>query len=560
VSNRNTPRTSRFLPSLLSSITLASLAILSGSQAYAGSANDADAWAAKWRDLCRYDCGGRWGGGCLQVATSESFNSAMQCALKEQFLDKNDKVKWVEPPTVAVQALAAQRDHILAFAKQFGVDPRAIVASALGENSMNHTEKAGDMQRMLHSLAINGKVFGQEPIRFGFGSIYDHAVRPAEEYLAKEENRQPKLDTVDADIHDPIKSLYWTAAVLRYAQDVYKKECGFDIRGNFPILASLYNMGPMDSKTGRPRCKKAQEEGRQPKVNYYGFFVERWEHVINDILGIEPDLPRDLAATRTASGSLKLQNAAPTCYASKQVKATETIESGTNFTPVAAAQDCKQERWTLVQSADGKKGWVKEAVLRASSKESGEKLCIKQITPECQKTLTELASASSREIEQNSQGISLPLYATKVCRQANGTVKSEKLSTHSVFTMKKTEAGACFAQQEKCLPVSGDAVSDMSSVVNALNRGEGASEAKDCEFDRKEGADFIAKLSAQKCVGSIAVPDMLAFDMLRSRDVQVVYQPMKDLNRIEISADGLEACQAENSSEQGKKPKKGKNK
>jgi hypothetical protein len=426
-------------------------------------------WEGRWREVCSYDCGARYGGGCLQVAKATNFTEPGQCSQKEELLAAKAPVTWTQPQTEAVQALTVRRNSILDFAKKYDVDPRAIAAASLAENSMNHTEKAGAMKDMLQALSINGKVFGVRAISFGYGQIYQASAARADAYMAGIEHRQPRSeDEITRMIVDPIGSLELTAMMERMSEDVYRDACQLDVRGQYTILVTLYNISPYtdDKATNnhgtQPRCKTGINAGHPPKVNYFGFFAERWQNVIENIVGYQPPqiagAPQEKSAGSLVSKKdLDLMNAYPDCYGTKQIKPAGTLHSGIALEKIDTAKACDLTSWSLVSTQDGSRGWIKTADFQAEVKPGiPKKTCSPAPKADCEKKVTSALNKSSRTPKASDDGLLVKMYSKKVC--GNGAGQADTIADDPFLPKKCVD----FVQN---LPKSADYLSDFSSYV-----------------------------------------------------------------------------------------------
>lgn len=102
--------------------------------------------------------------------------------------------------------------------------------------------------------------------------IHQDTVISAEAYIAGVEGRAIKpAQKIAMELRTEEGTIYYTAAILRQAMDVYKNQ-GFDISQNCAILATLYNLGKVDQRAADLKAKGA---GAQPRVNFFGFFIEQ---------------------------------------------------------------------------------------------------------------------------------------------------------------------------------------------------------------------------------------------------------------------------------------------
>jgi hypothetical protein len=209
-------------------------------------------WEEEWRRVCEYDVSSSGEAMCLRLKAADQ--------------------QWKE---ASVQALAVVRSlghEIRAAALRYGVDERAVAAVIVAERSLNVTP----LDRMQDLLArtrvvVGGRVAGfGPPFSVGVGQLYLHTAVAVEPLAARIE-RRPRRGTVEIwqALQDPERAIHYVAAVLRQAQDAYRR-AGFDVSGRPDLLATLYNLGQPDDRAARSRAA-----GRSPRVNYFGLFVTR---------------------------------------------------------------------------------------------------------------------------------------------------------------------------------------------------------------------------------------------------------------------------------------------
>jgi hypothetical protein len=70
------------------------------------------------------------------------------------------------------------------------------------------------------------------------------------------------------------------AALIRVSIDAYKKKAKLDISKNPGITATLYNLGNPEARAVR----HARSGRRYPRENYYGWFVNKHEKELREIV------------------------------------------------------------------------------------------------------------------------------------------------------------------------------------------------------------------------------------------------------------------------------------
>ena len=382
-------------------------------------------WDEKYQDVCKYD---------------------RRC----------DRIKvngqWRYPREEIVVFLKEFAPAINKASEDFGVDPRAIVGSIITENSLN-VSIADDIQAWLVKtrIASEGNVLGKQ-FSFGLGQIYLAAAMEAEPLVAKIEKRDVGSNIEVAEkLLNPEQSIRYVAAILRMVQDDYKEE-GIDISNKPEILATLYNLG--ESKR---RAEQTKASNKQPKVNYFGLFVEKNMEVIDDIVNSEmaesapsgeklwdvqnnfqkirdhlfkKDVhPREIA--RRATKNIVLVHAPPLCnldYDSddedgeyeKSLTYTQSKPSGTiqykeGFRELSEYLDCDFNEWKLVESEDGKKqGWISSDEMKEKSRPSKVlKLCRSESIDE-KKCIDEIKKIPHLElVAENKGSLSIRLLGKK---------------------------------------------------------------------------------------------------------------------------------------------------
>lgn len=330
---------------------------------------------------------------------------------------KDSNGNWKRPKAEMVMALKELAPVINKAARDFGVDPRAIAGSILAENSLN-VSISDDIQDWLVKMKIagDGDLLGKQ-FSFGWGQLYMDAAMEAEPLMAKIENRKVRTaEEVAEALLKPEESIRYVAAVVKTIQKNYAKE-GYDISDKPEILTTVYNLGGSSR-----RAKQARRANREPRVNYFGFFVEKnidvlegivspevsvkklqnqkfWdfynkepEGAIDKILSyFEPDDTRPKELGRRATSEIILQHAPPTCVLGgndtdreyvqntsyKESKPSGTLQFEEGMREITTYLDCDLNEWKLVENEAGDKtGWVSLDNLLESSRPSNVlKLC-----------------------------------------------------------------------------------------------------------------------------------------------------------------------------------------
>jgi len=309
-------------------------------------------------------------------------------------------------------------------ARLYGVDPRVISGSVLAEHSMNVgvTDKA---QNFLAKTGIfpTGKAFGLS-WSYGIGQIHTDTAKGVEKLAARIEKRPERTEEqIGKAIGTLDTAIFYVAAILRDAQDKYEK-AGYSIKNKPEILATLYNLGKVDE-----RVVKTKKDGRMPRPNYFGFFVEMHMKEI-EAISPKPSAPAapvasaavaadsatvtnaniaiDPAATATdvpapapppppvddsisvyeLKNATKMSNGPVKCYDDNLFPADSLpFAKGTRLTAVSVDVDCDLEQWVRVRDSEGHTGWIKSQALidRSEITKVPKDNCKKTIDTACRK-------------------------------------------------------------------------------------------------------------------------------------------------------------------------------
>ncbi len=303
----------------------------------------------------------------------------------ETLSDGTSVLIYKKPKPEIMQIFTALKKYVWKYADQMGVDPRAIVAGILAENSIN-TDFTNNAKNFLtrHSIfsaiAGNGKILGSYR-SVGWGLIHCDTAYSAEEYVARAQNRQPinmadlcKLLTSE---DHPEGAIYAAAVIARQAQDAYKNE-GFDIGNKPDLMATLYNLG----QPAR-RAADAKATNRAPRPNWFGVFIQRYIPQIEQAIGYSDYLasknpasgnpasankpsenaPRVATSNqKTLTADLKLWDSPGSCVQRSAQNAIVQANKGAQFDTVASSIDCDGSPWDLLETRDGIRGWIKRKI------------------------------------------------------------------------------------------------------------------------------------------------------------------------------------------------------
>lgn len=288
-----------------------------------------------------------------------------------------DKIDYDVNREIA-DSLAAMRPVIHAAAKTYGVDPVTIVGSLLAEHSMN-TGASDIAQDALVSLGLakNGTLdfgFYKKTFTFGYGQLHFERALEAEAIAAAVEKRPLRTnDQVNAALLTPEGAAYYAAALIRQAQDLYLA-AGYDLSEDPATLTTLYNIGKINE-----RLDRTKKEGRPPQPNYFGVFVLKNMDRIKEVVGdYNPNADISLAKSK---GNAPADSPYEIRYAAKEtlrpLKSGMTnvgmsnaafstsleLKAGDQFDLKGSIEDPTLGTLHLVQAADGKMGYLPEALI-----------------------------------------------------------------------------------------------------------------------------------------------------------------------------------------------------
>jgi hypothetical protein len=363
----------------------------------------AEDWDKRFDELCKFD---KY---CVRLKTQDG--------------------AWMKPKPeiLAVIRTKEVQAEIHAAATKYGIDPIAVAASIVAENSMNVTKTDTAQTWLAKNLGITG--IGSKKFSFGMGQINIDTALEAERYIAGVEKRAPRSqDELTQEIADPLGSVRVAAMIIRKGQDDYKAQ-GFDISKDIGVLTTLYNLGQTET-----RARDAKSSGKDPKMNYFGTFVMKYFRELKAAVGKAPgavstpivaatavsvpldplpapDAPtevvgknskrgakvREVAGTKsrtpakaivkpepvvpmveteTVSTSIPLVGAPLLCATRDEDRYDESkistssygaptgiLEKGHSFRELSRSLDCNSVTWKLVETDTGASGWVKEETL-----------------------------------------------------------------------------------------------------------------------------------------------------------------------------------------------------
>jgi Protein of unknown function (DUF1402) len=234
-------------------------------------------WEPAWTKLCSYD------DFCHRLKNPEDSS-------------------WYNPDRISVEAMRLHADDIKKASKLYGIDPRALTGAFLADLVIIPIYRSEIREHFIRRAASDKP--SAVPGKYALGLVYNVAAQPVEPLAAKIEGRsvRPPQD-VAKQILTPKGTIYYGAAVIREAQDIYKKY-GISIEDQPDILATLYNLGKVEPKAKAlreriDRAKKMKAEGATdaqlaeagltpdllaPRPNFFGLFTNKNMDAIEGIL------------------------------------------------------------------------------------------------------------------------------------------------------------------------------------------------------------------------------------------------------------------------------------
>ncbi|MCY4524559.1 MAG: DUF1402 family protein, partial [Halobacteriovoraceae bacterium] len=190
----------------------------------------------------------------------------------EALKDRRGNFKLPHPLILKIFWL--QKDNLSSVAEKYGIHPLIPMAAIATEHSLNVgiEDQIQDTFRAA-GLTRNGRILGMKAVSYGYGQLYADAAMNAEQIVARIEERDPQDNEYIENRISSLEGAYeYVAALMLHYTEVYAR-AGIDIGDNPGILSTLYNIGDVDEKVQR-----TLDQGREPKVNYFGWFVlHNWE-------------------------------------------------------------------------------------------------------------------------------------------------------------------------------------------------------------------------------------------------------------------------------------------
>ena len=337
----------------------------------------------------------------------------------------------VKPLPEVVAVLKVLNPKIKEAAAEYGVDPRAVVGAILAENSLNVTKNRRDAKEFLYWAGLQGQykaLTGSMP-SLGLGQIKPDVAQGVEEIVAKKEGRAARsLGQIAEALKNPYESLKYAAAIVRDGQDAYKAR-GFDISKDPALLTTVYNLG------GAPtRADEAKAQNRMPRVNFFGFFVDENRGAIDEIVNFSPPTKEAVRPSPFISrGGVELLPYPPECdpranasmhdYSrDKTYNRAESVGSGAGFYKVVShGVDCDMKPWSMVQTSNGRLGWVNDEELQAKTTNlpAGGITCNKQAFDSCRKQIQQSMPGLTEAARDRSGALTFKLNRKDKAEPAN---------------------------------------------------------------------------------------------------------------------------------------------
>lgn len=276
----------------------------------------------------------------------------------------------VSPKETVVTLISQTSDILKSKAQTAGIDPRALAGSLIAENTMNvQVDETAIDALVALKIAPTANVFGHQ-FTMGFGQINPDTAMSVEAEAAKLFGRKERsMEEIAAALNTIEGSYEYAAVIIKNVQDEYKKQ-GYDISNNPGLLATVYNLGQPAE-----RAASAKAEGRNPKLNYFGYFVNKNIFAIEKAIsgaGTSQDYQpvEDQEDLQYLKSPLKVFRSVPVCNRSgrgddeeyyKAISYRPGVEAGSvqgYFTIVSRSVDCDLQPWLLIKDQNGKIGWV----------------------------------------------------------------------------------------------------------------------------------------------------------------------------------------------------------
>jgi hypothetical protein len=306
---------------------------------------------------------------------------------------KTKRGEWIKPERELIAFVTKLSPIFHEAAQLYQVDERVIAGCFVAEHSMNVGIKdpVENFLVMTHA-APKGNIFGYK-FTFGPGQMGFNEAKGVEKLSAAIENRAERTDSeISSQMLTAKGSVFYMAAILRNAQDIYKK-AGADVSDRPEILASLYNLGKVDE-----RAAAIKESGAKPKQNYFGLFVNKYLPEIKAALSSDTSVTLNSLVVDNGSRFFAVTQKLPLVAApvqcgsmvpkdnhgdeieydevkyEQEFPTVSTLQTGEVIEVIHQSLGCRLEPWSLVKSPDGSAmGWIRDADLKLFSVRRGAK-------------------------------------------------------------------------------------------------------------------------------------------------------------------------------------------
>ncbi|MGZ6480318.1 MAG: DUF1402 family protein, partial [Bdellovibrionales bacterium] len=367
----------------------------------------------------------------LQISYAATIDEV--CETDPQFCSRSisyDK-KVIKPSDEIIALAKSVAPFVKEVSARYQVPPEAIIGSIMAENTMNVNGLRSGVKNFLMATGLNNAykaMTGHTP-SLGLGSIHVETAREVEAEVAKIEKRPPRTDEqIGMALGNPSESIIYAAAIIKRGEKIYKDK-GMDISGNTPLLATLYNLGKVED-----RANKAATEKREPRINYFGFFVQENMKIIHETAETtaeeEPSTPGKFAfAFKERTPMLPYP---PNCgYEQESFDGNEyglvkkykrtlslnipnsTAQAEGQVGVLAQNLDCEMKPWSLIKTKKGEIGWVSQEQLDKAGKSPLEAdSCKPQDNQECKEALQK-AIGQKFVLDKNKNGLTEIRLAAK---------------------------------------------------------------------------------------------------------------------------------------------------
>jgi hypothetical protein len=324
---------------------------------------DAPSMGARYDELCRYDT---W---CTKLKTPDG--------------------EFVGPRAGVLPLVSTLGPTIRDISARLSIDPTAVAGAVVAGQSLTQTidDDTVAFFEKIHLLPIANAVYKMvrgKSFSLGIGQIKPETANEAEALLARAERRPPRTpDEVRNALLLPAENVKYVAAIERACQDAYGRR-GMNVNDDPALLATLYNLG------GCPRrAERDAEAKRTPRVNFFGFFVDRYRGEIERAVDGVPGAPPATLATATLARRLRddvgLRAAPPGCDGGPSASPAVAVARG-EYRVLAPGVDCALKDWSLVASENGAVGWASNRDLEKSGEdfvETGVTRCDPAVNVRC---------------------------------------------------------------------------------------------------------------------------------------------------------------------------------